>query len=106
MSYHSKINNKKKCFFNADYNFLALMLSAFKFQSIAYCPSSIKRVLANTAAPLGQHDPLSVGYDPFSVGYGIIQVSSPISSGRVRIINDLTFLFGEATLLQSAVVEL
>ena len=47
--------------------FLALMLSALKSQDIPYTPASVKRILENTATPLGSHD-------PFSIGHGVIQV--------------------------------
>ena len=46
---------------------LALMLSALKAEGVCYSPASIKRVLENSAAPLGNHD-------KFSIGQGVIQV--------------------------------
>ena len=46
---------------------LALMLSALKAEGVSYSPASIKRVLENSAAPLGNHD-------KFSIGQGVIQV--------------------------------
>lgn len=48
-------------------SFPALMISGLKSQSVVYSPASIKRVLENTAIPLGSHD-------SFSVGQGVIQV--------------------------------
>ena len=53
------------------------MLSAFKVQNIAYCPSSIKQVVGNTAAPLGDHN-------QFSMGHGVIQVSIAVVSKLIE----------------------
>lgn len=45
----------------------ALLLSALKSNKIPYSPALIKKIIENTATPLGKHD-------PFSVGHGVIQV--------------------------------
>ena len=47
--------------------FSALILSALKSDKIPYSPALMKKVIENTATPLGKHD-------PFSVGHGVIQV--------------------------------
>ena len=48
----------------------ALLLSALKARGIPYTPSLIKRVLENTAVPLGS----SGSCDLFSSGHGVLQV--------------------------------
>lgn len=46
---------------------VALLLSALKSSGIPYTSTFLKKVIANTATPLGSHD-------NFSVGYGVLQV--------------------------------
>ena len=46
---------------------IALLLSALKSNGIPYTPALIKKIIENTAAPLGSHD-------QFSVGHGVLQV--------------------------------
>ena len=48
-------------------NHTALLLSALKSNGVPYNPAFIKKIIENTAVPLGHHD-------PFSIGHGIIQV--------------------------------
>ena len=45
----------------------ALLLCALRSKGFPYSPAFIKKIVENTAAPLGKHD-------PFSIGHGIIQV--------------------------------
>ena len=45
----------------------ALLLSALKSTKVPYNPAFIKKIIENTATPLGKHD-------PFSIGHGVIQV--------------------------------
>lgn len=45
----------------------AALLSALKSCDIPYNPPFIKKIIENTAAPLGK-------FDCFSIGHGIIQV--------------------------------
>jgi tripeptidyl-peptidase-2 len=47
---------------------IALLLSALKSNKVPYNPAFIKKIIENTAVPLGHHD-------PFSIGRGIIQVA-------------------------------
>ena len=48
-------------------SYAALMLSALKAEGVPYSPAAVKRILENTATPLGRHD-------KFSIGQGVIQV--------------------------------